>query len=120
MFVLLSEFAYMTKITTKVDIFSFGTIVMEFLSKQRPTGLTDQKDGQPTSLRQLVEKALANGMNGLPQILDPMLVLNISNKHEEVLEELLKLALFCTHTNPEDRPDIDEVLPVLLKLSKCI
>jgi LRR receptor-like serine/threonine-protein kinase FLS2 len=120
MFVLLSEFAYMTKITTKVDIFSFGIIVMEFLTKRRPTGLTDQKDGLPISLHQLVEKALANGTNGLPQILDPMLVLNISKKHEEVLEELLKLALFCSHPNPEDRPDIDEVSSVLLKLSKRI
>lgn len=27
---------------TKVDIFSFGIIVMEFLTKQRPTGLMEE------------------------------------------------------------------------------
>lgn len=110
----------MTKVSTKVDIFSFGTIVMEFLTKRRPTRLTEE-DGLPISLRQLVEKALENGMKeGLHQILDPTLVQNIAKEHEEVQEELLKLALFCTHPNPEDRPDINEVLSILLKLSKRI
>lgn len=107
----------MTKVSTKVDIFSFGTIVMEFLTKQRPTRLTEE-DGLPISLRQLVEKALENGRKGLHHILDPMLVQNIIKEHEEVREELLKLALFCTHPNPEDRPDINEVLSILLKLKR--
>jgi LRR receptor-like serine/threonine-protein kinase FLS2 len=119
MFVFLPEFAYMPKVTTKVDIFSFGIIVMEFLTKRRPTALIEE-DGLPISLRQLVEKALVNGVNSLPRILDSMLVLNISKEHEEVLKELLKIALLCTQPNPEDRPDINEVLSILLKLSKRI
>lgn len=109
----------MTKVTTKVDIFSFGIIVMEFLTKRRPTGLIEE-DGLPISLRQLVEKALANGENDLHQIVDPMLALNISKDHEELLKELLKIALLCTQPNSEDRPDINEVLSILLKLSKRI
>lgn len=105
------------KVTTKADIFSFGVIVMEFLTKRRPTGLIEE-DGLPISLHCLIEKALADGMKGQHQILDPMLVLNISKEHEEVLEEVLKLALFCSHPNPEARPDINEVLSILSKLSK--
>lgn len=119
MFVFLSEFAYMTKVTTKVDIFSYGIIVMEFLTKRRPTGLIEE-DGLPISLRQLVEKALANGENDLHRIVDPMLALSISKDHEELLKELLKIALLCTQPNPEDRPDINKVLSILLKLSKRI
>nr|POF02061.1 lrr receptor-like serine/threonine-protein kinase fls2 [Quercus suber] len=115
----ISKFAYMTKVTTKVDIFSFGIIVMEFLTKRRPTGLIEE-DGLPISLCQLVEKALANGENDLHRIVDPMLALNISEDHEELLKELLKIALLCTQPNPEDRPDINEVLSILLKLSKRI
>lgn len=107
----------MTKVTTKVDIFSYGIIVMEFLTKRRPTGLIEE-DGLPISLRQLVEKALANGENDLHRIVDPMLALNISKDHEELLKELLEIALLCTQPNPEDRPDINKVLSILLKLSK--
>ncbi|PON39957.1 Tyrosine-protein kinase [Parasponia andersonii] len=112
---ILSEFAYMSKVTTKVDVFSFGTIVMEFLTKQRPTGLIEE-DGMPISLRQLVEKALENGRAKLLQILDPELVLSVYKQQEEILEELFKLALFCTNPNPEDRPNMKDVVSTLLKL----
>lgn len=105
----------MSKVTTKVDVFSFGIIVMEFLTKQRPTGLIEM-DGMPMSLRQLVEEALENGT--MLQILDPVLALNVSKKQEEVVEELLKLALICTYSNPDDRPNMKDVLSTLLKLKK--
>lgn len=104
----------MSKVTTKVDVFSFGVIVMEFLTKQRPTGLIED-DGMPISLRQLVERALENGTDKVLQILDPVLVLNVSKDQVEALQELLKLALFCTNQNPEDRPNMKDVLSKLLK-----
>lgn len=102
---------------TKVDIFSFGIIVMEFLTKQRPTGLMEE-NGLPMSLHQLVEKALANGMKNILQVLDPMLASNISKEQEEIAEELLKLALVCSNPNPDNRPNMNEVLSTLLKLKK--
>lgn len=104
----------MGKVTTKVDVFSFGIILMEFLTKKRPTA-TIEADGLPVSLQQLVERALANGKEGLIQVLDPVLVLDHS-KEQTRLEELLKLAVSCTDQNPENRPDMNEVLSTLLKL----
>lgn len=105
----------MSKVTTKVDVFSFGVIVMEFLTKQRPTGLTEM-DGMPISLRQMVENALENGT--VLQVLDPLLALNVSKKEEEEIEDLLKLGLSCTNPNPEDRPIMKDVLSTLLKLKR--
>lgn len=102
---------------TKVDVFSFGIIVMEFLTKQRPTGLMEE-NGLPMSLHQLVEKALANGMKNILQVLDPMLASNISKEQEEIAEDLLKLALVCSNPNPDNRPNMNEVLSTLLKLKK--
>ncbi|KAL7212601.1 hypothetical protein ACSBR2_015315 [Camellia fascicularis] len=110
------EFAYMRKVTTKVDVFSFGIIVMELLTKRRPTGLT-QEDGLSITLPQLVERALANGINRLLHVVDPLLASQVS-KEQEMVEALLKLALSCTCTAPEDRPNIDEILSSILKLSK--
>ncbi|KAK9267205.1 hypothetical protein L1049_009625 [Liquidambar formosana] len=111
------EFAYMRKVTTEVDVFSFGVIAMEFLTKQRPTGLTEE-NGLPITLSQLIEKALADGVKRLLQVLDPTLASNVSKEQEEIIEDLLKLALSCTNPDPEDRPDMNEVLSSLLKLSK--
>ncbi|KAJ7947273.1 Receptor kinase [Quillaja saponaria] len=110
------EFAYMRKVTTKVDIFSFGIIVMEFLTKRRPTGLAEE-DGLPISLPQLAKKAFLNGIQGLVQVLDPVLTWNVSKEHE-ILEELFKLALSCTLPNPDDRPNMNEVLSTLLKMKR--
>lgn len=70
------------------------------------------------SLHQLVEKALANGMKNILQVLDPMLASNISKEQEEIAEELLKLALVCSNPNPDNRPNMNEVLSTLLKLKK--
>lgn len=109
------EFAYMRRATPKVDVFSFGVVVMEVLVKRRPTGLTD-KDGLPISLRQLVERALANGIDGLLQVLDPVIAKNLP-KEEEALEQLFQIAFSCTNPNPEDRPDMKEVLSCLQKIS---
>lgn len=108
----------MRTVATKVDVFSFGIVVMEFLTKRRPTGLDAENGLSPISLRQLVEKAVANGINGVRQITDPRLVLCIYEEQEQyqVLEELFKLALACTSSNPEDRPNMNEVLSTLPKL----
>ncbi|KAK3205726.1 hypothetical protein Dsin_019772 [Dipteronia sinensis] len=111
------EFAYMRTVTTKVDVFSFGIVMMEFLTKRRPTGI-NEGGGLPISLSQLVQKAIEDGINGILQISDPELILNISQKEMEVLEELFKLTLVCTYPNPEDRPSMNEVLTILLKVRK--
>nr|XP_016495461.1 PREDICTED: LRR receptor-like serine/threonine-protein kinase FLS2 [Nicotiana tabacum] len=110
------EFAYMRKVTTKVDVFSFGVIVMEIITKRRPTGLTGA-DELPMTLHQIVQNAAANGINELIQIVDPNLASYVSKK-QDVVEGLLKLALSCTSPDPEDRPDMEQVLSSLSKLRK--
>ena len=105
----------MKKITTKVDVFSFGVIMMEFLTRRRPTGLS-LENGQPITLPQLVQNASADGNERLLQLVDPQLTSDISNKQQ--LEEIFKLAILCTCQEPEGRPDMDEVLSSLAKISK--
>lgn len=110
-----SEYAFMKKITTKVDVFSFGVVVMELLTRRRPTGLS-QENGQPITLPQLVHNFFADGIERLLQLVDPQLTSDISNKQQ--LEEILKLALLCTCQEPDGRPDMVEVLSLLTKISK--
>ncbi|KAM0072040.1 putative protein kinase RLK-Pelle-LRR-XII-1 family [Helianthus debilis subsp. tardiflorus] len=112
------EFAYMRKVTTKVDVFSFGVIIMEFITRKRPTGLTED-DGIQITLPQLIEQALSKGINELIEVVDPDLASDFATKHG-VVEQILQLALCCTRTDPDDRPDMNEILSSLTKISKKV
>ncbi|KAI3845758.1 hypothetical protein MKW92_027839 [Papaver armeniacum] len=80
----------MRKVTTKADVFSYG-------------------NGFPVTLCQLVERLADQNMN----------LLNMSSKgEEEKLIALLELAVSCTSLAPEDRPDMNEVLSTLIKISE--
>ncbi|KAJ0797362.1 putative protein kinase RLK-Pelle-LRR-XII-1 family [Helianthus annuus] len=109
------EFAYMRKVTTKVDIFSFGIVMMEFITRKRPTRLTEDD----ITLPQLIEQSLSNGVNGLIEIVDPDLASDFSTKHD-VVAQILQLALRCTRPDPDDRPDMNEILSSLTKISKKV
>lgn len=105
----------MRKVTTKVDVFSFGIIIMEMITKKRPTGLTAE-DGSSITLSQLVHQALQPGINGLDQIVDPHLMSSTAKINHEALEGLLHLALSCTSQDPENRPNMEQVLTSLSKI----
>ncbi|ONK65731.1 uncharacterized protein A4U43_C06F350 [Asparagus officinalis] len=110
------EFAYMRKVTTKVDVFSFGIIMMEFFTRRRPTG-TIEVDGVPLTLQLYVEKAFEGGIDGVRSILDQEMELPTETEEEKAIGAL-ELALSCTCFNVEDRPDMKQVLSTLLKLNE--
>jgi LRR receptor-like serine/threonine-protein kinase FLS2 len=111
--VVIEEFAYMRNVTTKVDVFSFGILIMELFTKRSPTGLIENN----LTLQQFVENSLSNGPERVLEIIDP--ALNIPSEIEaEKIGDVLKLALTCTHFNADERPNMNEVLSALNKLNK--
>ncbi|XP_020705540.1 LRR receptor-like serine/threonine-protein kinase FLS2 [Dendrobium catenatum] len=109
------EFAYMRRVTTKVDVFSFGIVMMEFFTRKRPTRITEE-DGVPLTLNQFVEKALDDGFYTALSIIDPEIYLSGKVEEEKAIR-VLQLALSCTKFTVEDRPTMKEVLSSLLKLT---
>jgi len=98
-----------------VDVFSFGVVMLELFTRRRPTG-TIEVDGAPLTLRQLVEKALENGIEGVLGVVDHEMYLPTETEEGKAVG-VLELALSCTRFNAEERPDMKEVLSTLLKLS---
>lgn len=104
----------MRTVTTKVDIFSLGVIIMEYLTAKRPTSLAEE-DGLPVTLNHIVERAILQ--DKLLQVIDPALLSSITRDQEKAAKELFKLALICTSSAPEQRPDIKYLLTSLKKLN---
>lgn len=104
----------MRRASTKVDVFSFGVVMMELFTKRRPTGLIEE-NGISLTLQQLVEKAIVTGLDSVLQIIDGDMNL-ASEIEEERVTGVLELALSCTNFSAEDRPDMNEVLLSLLRL----
>ncbi|ONK66636.1 uncharacterized protein A4U43_C06F10410 [Asparagus officinalis] len=109
------EFAYMRNVTTKVDVFSFGIVMMELFTRIRLTG-TIEHDGEHISLQEFVEKSFQGGVNAVLSIMDDAMDIPTATQGGKVVK-VLKLALSCTLFNAEERPVMKEVLSTLLKLS---
>lgn len=58
----IEEFAYMQNVATKVDVFSFGVLMMELFTKRKrsPTGTIENN----LTLQQFVENSLSTGRAG--------------------------------------------------------
>lgn len=101
----------MGKITTKVDVFSFGVVLMEIL-----TGLTALDEGRPEESRYLAEwfwRIKSNDekfRNAIDQSIEA---------DKETLDSIAvvaDLAGLCTSREPNHRPDMSHVVNILTPL----
>ncbi|KAJ4833391.1 hypothetical protein Tsubulata_028193 [Turnera subulata] len=105
------EYAVMGKITTKVDVFSYGVVLMELL-----TGLTALDEERSEETRYLVEWfwGIKSSKEKLMASIDEAL-----NANEEIYESIYvmaELAGHCTAREPNHRPDMGHVVNVLSRL----
>ncbi|PKI73368.1 hypothetical protein CRG98_006306 [Punica granatum] len=105
------EYAVMGKITTKVDVFSYGVVLMELL-----TGLTALDESRPEESRYLAEWfwRIKSSKEKLTKALDGAVEAN-----EETLESIsivADLASLCTAREPNHRPDMGHVVNALTPL----
>ena len=106
----------MRSVSPKADVFSFGILVMELLTKRRPTGAIEE-DGVPMTLQQLVGNALSRGLEDVAAVLDPGMKVG-TEADLSAAAETLRLASSCAAFELADRPDMNVVLSSLLKISK--
>ncbi|XP_066330941.1 LOW QUALITY PROTEIN: wall-associated receptor kinase 3-like [Miscanthus floridulus] len=108
---------YTGQLTDKSDVFSFGVLLIELLTKKKPF-IYRSNDGD--NLVSYFEKMLA--ANNLVGIVDPQ----VMEEEDGDLQEVATLAMVCTKLRGEDRPrtrEVDMTLENLLvrkKLVPCI
>ncbi|KAL2536083.1 Leucine-rich repeat protein kinase family protein [Forsythia ovata] len=105
------EYAVTGKITTKVDVFSFGVVLMELL-----TGLMALDEQRPEESRYLAEWfwQIKSNKERLIASIDP--AINLKEDIYESIYIIAELAGHCTARDPNHRPDMGHVVNVLAPL----
>ncbi|CAL5001256.1 unnamed protein product [Urochloa decumbens] len=108
---------YTGRLTDKSDVFSFGVLLVELLTRKKPS-IYRSNDGD--NLVSYFEKMLAT--SNLVGIIDPQ----VMEEEDGDLQEVATLAVICTKLRGEDRPTMREVelklenLVVKKKLVPCM
>ncbi|KAG2713013.1 hypothetical protein I3760_04G153800 [Carya illinoinensis] len=105
------EYASTTKINEKIDVYSFGVILLELT-----TGRKANNGDEHTSL---AEWALRHIQDGKP-IGDALDEEVKESCHLNEMCHVFKLGLYCTSTQASTRPSMKEVLKVLLQCSQPV
>ncbi|CAN6439051.1 unnamed protein product [Victoria cruziana] len=105
------EYAVTGKVTIKVDVFSFGVVLMELL-----TGLTALDEDRPEEMRYLASYFWKIKLNkeALLAALDP--ALDVTEDTVDSIEIVAELAKHCTSREPQQRPVMSHAVNVLSPL----
>lgn len=110
----------MRSVSPKADVFSFGVLVMELLTKRRPTGtIEDDGSGVPVTLQQLVGNAVSMGIEAVAGVLDADMSKAATDADLCAAAGALRVACSCAAFEPADRPDMNGALSALLKISNA-
>ncbi|KAF9664518.1 hypothetical protein SADUNF_Sadunf16G0027100 [Salix dunnii] len=97
-------------VSTKIDVYSFGIMLMEMLTRKRPT---DEMFEGEMSLKRLIKESLPDSAI---DIVDSNMLNRgdgYSLKKEHCVTSIMELALQCVNESPEERMTMVEILPRL-------
>lgn len=106
------EFGTSGIVSTRGDVYSYGVMLMEMLTRKKPT---DEMFTGDLTLKQWVNKALPGSLN---EVVDTNLIHD--NKdfflQEQCMSSILHLAVECSNDSPEWRINMNQVLSRLQKI----
>ncbi|KAJ4876592.1 L-type lectin-domain containing receptor kinase IV.4 [Raphanus sativus] len=95
------------KATTATDVFAFGVLLLEVVCGRRPIEI-DNESGERALLKDWVFEIWREG--NIMDAKDP----NLGTEYDQrEVEMVLKLGLLCSHSNPQARPTMRQVLHYL-------
>ncbi|CDO96827.1 unnamed protein product [Coffea canephora] len=109
------EYGLEGQVSTRVDVYSFGIVLMETFSRMKPS---DEMFKDDLSLKSWIEESLPNATT---QVIDANLLGRQDEHFNEKLEcisVIFKLALSCCAECPRDRTNMKDVVAVLQKIKR--
>lgn len=102
--------------TAKTDVFSFGTLILELLTRRRAS-IIAQMEG--VSMRKYVEDHMEN--YGINDILDPIILVEGGGVLEQQqFQAVYQLALKCTEEFAEERPTIVDAAKEIRRIQRFV
>ncbi|XP_006651513.1 receptor kinase-like protein Xa21 [Oryza brachyantha] len=122
------EYGFGSKISTEGDVYSYGIIILEMLTRKRPT---DEMFSNGLSLHTYVGNAFPQQIG---EVLDPDIVPNLEDEHMvkqldcendategalSCITQLVKLGLSCSVETPKDRPTMLDVYAEITRIKQA-
>ncbi|KAG5041878.1 hypothetical protein AAZX31_03G002800 [Glycine max] len=113
------EWVYNLSITSKVDVYSYGIVVLEMITGRSPTtgvriteleAESDHRERLVTWVREKKMKGSEAGSSWVDQIIDPALGSNYAKNEMEILA---RVALECVEEEKNVRPNMSQVVEKL-------
>ncbi|XP_034674926.1 non-functional pseudokinase ZED1-like [Vitis riparia] len=102
--------------TEKTDVFSFGTLILELLTRRRASIIAQMKG---VSMRKYVEDHIENF--GINDILDPIILVEGGGVLEQQqFQAVYQLALKCTEEFAEERPTIVDAAKEIRRIQRFV
>uniref|UniRef100_A0A7N2L557 Receptor-like serine/threonine-protein kinase n=1 Tax=Quercus lobata TaxID=97700 RepID=A0A7N2L557_QUELO len=112
------EWIYNLPITSKVDVYSYGIVLLEMVTGKSPGGMHTSDSGQTiehkrlvTLVKEYINIGNATRKSWIEEIIDPMMF----GKYDKVKMELLvKVALQCVAEDRDERLSMNQVVEMLI------
>ncbi|PON45968.1 GPCR kinase [Parasponia andersonii] len=102
------EYGYAMKVDEKIDIYSYGVVLLELLTGKMPL---DPAYGESVDIVEWVKRKIRN-KRAIEEALDPLIAGQCKHIQEEMLL-VLRIALLCTAKLPKDRPSMRDIITML-------
>ncbi|XP_059070162.1 putative leucine-rich repeat receptor-like serine/threonine-protein kinase At2g24130 isoform X2 [Cryptomeria japonica] len=111
----LTEYGMGGKISTKGDVYSYGILILELLTRRRPT------DNMFVEGINLPKWASMHFPNKITEVVDNQLLIDVEESNKEMvlacLTEVIQIGLICTREDPHQRPTMMEIVQRLEKVT---